>query len=517
MLVGPARALFMDEISTGLDSSTTFQIVNSIKQYIHILQGTCVISLLQPAPETYDLFDDIILLSDGQIVYQGPHENVLEFFEHTGFKCPNRKGVADFLQEVKSRKDQEQYWTRRHEPYGFVTAREFAEIFQSFHVGRKLEDELSILFDKAKSHPAALATNKYGVTSELFRLVAALGRNMIVANTFGSFALLAILVLEGFILSRDDIKTWWIWGYWASPLMYGQNAIAVNEFLGDSWRHVPPNSTESLGVLVLKSCGIFPEAHWYWIGVGALVGYVFLFNALFTLALAYLSRRGDEVQRSASLKSSSSRMGSTSEANQNRERGMVLPFEPLSISFDDIKYSVDMPQEMKAQGIPEDRLELLKGVGGAFRPGVLTALMGVSGAGKTTMMDVLAGRKTGGYIEGRILVSGYPKKQETFAHVAGYCEQTDVHSPHVTVYESLNYSAWLRGTQQDIFNAMGSMYSAVIFVGVQNAMSVQPVVAVERTVFYREKQQECTQLCLMLLDRYWLYSSVELIIENCKL
>lgn len=54
--------------------------------------------------------------------------------------------------------------------------------------------------------------------------------------------------------------------------------------------------------------------------------------------------RGDEVQRSASLKSSSSRMGSTSEANQNRERGMVLPFEPLSISFDDIKYSVDMPQ-----------------------------------------------------------------------------------------------------------------------------------------------------------------------------
>lgn len=99
---------------------------------------------------------------------------------------------------------------------------------------------------------------------------------------------------------------------------------------------------------------------------------------------------------------------------------------------------------MKAQGIPDDRLELLKGVSGAFRPGVLTALMGVSGAGKTTLMDVLAGRKTGGYISGSITISGYPKNQETFARISGYCEQTDIHSPHVTVYESLVYSAWLR-------------------------------------------------------------------------
>ncbi|CAN0919777.1 ABC transporter G family member 39 [Linum grandiflorum] len=99
MLVGPANALFMDEISTGLDSSTTFQIVNSLKQYIHILDGTTVISLLQPPPETYDLFDNVILLSDGQIVYQGPREHLLEFFENMGFKCPPRKGAADFLQE----------------------------------------------------------------------------------------------------------------------------------------------------------------------------------------------------------------------------------------------------------------------------------------------------------------------------------------------------------------------------------------------------------------------------------
>ncbi|XP_073025690.1 LOW QUALITY PROTEIN: pleiotropic drug resistance protein 1-like [Primulina eburnea] len=630
MMVGPARALFMDEISTGLDTSTTYQIVDSIRQSIHILQGTALISLLQPAPETYDLFDDIILLSDGHIVYQGPRKNILEFFEHMGFRCPERKGVADFLQEVTSKKDQEQYWIHKNEPYIYVSDKEFSEAFQSFHVGRKLGDELAVPFDKEKSHPAALTTAKYGVSkkevlracvsrefllmkrnsfvyifkmtqlilmalismtvflrtemhkntntdggvymgalffalimimfngfselalsilklpvfykqrdllffpawayslpswilkipvtlveviiwvvityyatgydydvgrffkhllllicvnqmaSALFRFVGALGRNIIVANTFGSCALITVLVLGGFILSRDDIKKWWIWGYWTSPLMYGQNAIAVNEFLGKSWRHVPDGSTESVGVSVLKSRGIFPEARWYWIGVGAIIGYTFLFNFLVTLALTYLnpfgrpqailseetlaernaSKRGDSVElssrrkstsgqedsvyRAVSSRSMSSRVGSSGEADPNRKRGMILPFEPLSITFDDIRYAVEMPQEMKAQGVQENRLELLKGISGAFRPGVLTALMGISGAGKTTLMDVLAGRKTGGYIDGTITISGYKKKQETFARISGYCEQTDIHSPHVTVHESLQFSAWLR-------------------------------------------------------------------------
>ncbi|KAK3411034.1 hypothetical protein EUGRSUZ_J03049 [Eucalyptus grandis] len=625
MLVGPATAFFMDEISTGLDSSTTYQIVKSLMQFNHIFEGTTVISLLQPAPETYNMFDDVILLSDGQIVYHGPREQILDFFESMGFKCPERKGVADFLQEVTSPKDQQQYWARKNEPYSFVTVGEFAEAFHSFHLGRKLRDELSTPFNRSKNHPAALTTKKYGVgvkdllqacasreyllmrrnsfvyifkifqlavvafitmtlffrtkmprdtttdggiyigalffsltmimfngmveismtiaklpvfykqrdllfypawayalpnwilkipitfvevavwvfmtyyvigfgphadrlfrqylllvlvqqmASALFRTIGAVGRNIIVANTLGTFFLLILFALSGVVLSREEIKKWWIWGYWVSPLMYGQNALATNEFLSSNWNKVPFNSSsnETLGVQSLKSREVFTNASWYWIGVGAEFGYTLLFNITFPLALTFLNpfgrsqslksedhqsnendhREGGSVQLASRGSShqqapvSSPRSSSTSPQMAgvtNGERGMVLPFEQHFITFDEVKYSVDMPQEMKSRGVPEDKLVLLRSVSGAFRPGVLTALMGATGAGKTTLMDVLAGRKTGGYIEGNIMISGYPKKQETFARISGYCEQNDIHSPHVTVYESLIYSAWLR-------------------------------------------------------------------------
>lgn len=54
-----------------------------------------------------------------------------------------------------------------------------------------------------------------------------------------------------------------------------------------------------------------------------------------------------------------------------------------------------------------------------------------AGAGKTTLMDVIAGRKTQGEITGDILVNGHPKDQKTWSRVVGYVEQMDIHSPQV--------------------------------------------------------------------------------------
>jgi len=44
------------------------------------------------------------------------------------------------------------------------------------------------------------------MASALFRFIGAVGRNVIVANTVGSFALLAVLVMGGFILSRGEVQ-----------------------------------------------------------------------------------------------------------------------------------------------------------------------------------------------------------------------------------------------------------------------------------------------------------------------
>ncbi|KAK2418390.1 pleiotropic drug resistance protein [Trifolium repens] len=596
MLAGPAKTLFMDEISTGLDSSTTFQITKFMRQMVHILDVTMVISLLQPAPETFELFDDIILLSEGQIVYQGPRENVLEFFETIGFKCPSRKGVADFLQEVTSKKDQQQYWFKKDQPYRYVSVSEFFDCFNSFHIGEKLVEELKVPYDKRKTHPAALVKEKFGISNweilkacfsrewllmkrayvvfvfrmiqlaitaifaatlflrtdmpfgsvqdgnkyfgalfftmlnmmfncsgeqamlvdkltvfykqrdfmffpawafglpmwflripfsfieptiwvlltyytigfapspsrffrhylvcvsihnmslGLFRLVGSVGRTQVLSNILAGLTYQLVLVLGGFIVAKNDIKPWMLWGYYVSPMSYGQNAIVINEFLDERWSKPntdPRFNATTIGELLLKARGFYTQDYWFWICIGALFGFSLLFNFLFILAITYLNRdsnafiedEGDEKNENSSEISS---------LFEERRTGMILPFQPLSLAFNHLNYYVDMPAEMKSQGINEDRLQLLHDFSGAFRPGILTALMGVSGAGKTTLMDVLAGRKIGGYIEGSINISGYPKNQTTFARVSGYCEQNDIHSPYVTVYESLLFSAWLR-------------------------------------------------------------------------
>ena len=65
MLVASKMVLLLDEISSGLDSSTIYQICRCIANLAHLRGATVLVSLLQPPPETFNLFDDIFLLAEG--------------------------------------------------------------------------------------------------------------------------------------------------------------------------------------------------------------------------------------------------------------------------------------------------------------------------------------------------------------------------------------------------------------------------------------------------------------------
>ena len=52
----------------GLDSATTFSVTKWLRVICHALQLTTVVSLLQPSPEVFQLFDDVLLLTDGYAV-----------------------------------------------------------------------------------------------------------------------------------------------------------------------------------------------------------------------------------------------------------------------------------------------------------------------------------------------------------------------------------------------------------------------------------------------------------------
>ncbi|KAE9446712.1 hypothetical protein C3L33_21399, partial [Rhododendron williamsianum] len=562
MIIGPTKALFMDEISNGLDT-----------------------------PETFDLFDDVMLMEEGKIVYHGPRTHVLKYFEDCGFRCPERKGVADFLQEVISRKDQAQYWHQAEPSWSYISVDLFCNKFKESYLGKMVDEELSKPFKKSQSHKNAISFSKYSLSKwALFRACLAreyllmrrdsfiyvfnsaqlvisasitmtvflrsqMGVDAIHANSYLGALFFALLIVfyDGFpelsmIVSRLAVLykqrdlyfypawsytipstilkvpvsllqalfwtslTYYVIGYSPEPggtklhwffrqfiLLFAVHFAATSLFrflasifrtmvasttavlndtnlnplvalslyanlvevgiLGfaiDLWRELAGNTT--IGNEVLQSRGLHFRGYFFWLSLGALLGFSILFNIGFTLALTFLNPprshaiisneklfqiQGSEDSSNGANKKAKSKSYQKTTSKPHKDR-LVLPFQPLTLSFQDVQYYVETLSAMREKGFTQKKLQLLSDITGVLRPGVLTALMGVSGAGKTTLLDVLAGRKTSGTFQGDIRIGGYPKIQDTFARISGYCEQSDVHSPQVTVEESAVYSAWLR-------------------------------------------------------------------------
>ncbi|KAE8662416.1 hypothetical protein F3Y22_tig00113337pilonHSYRG00028 [Hibiscus syriacus] len=433
-------------------------------------------------------------------VYQGPRNQVHNFFEYCGFKCPPMKGFAVFLQEVLSEKDQVQYWFCRDRPYSYVSVDKFKVACKEFHAGQGLNEELCKSFDEAENQKNGCRLiyihwengnhSKHawlgnGLLPSVVHFCMCSDQHRVLTSGVPELALTSSRL--GIFYKQRDLYFHPAWAYsisstivripfsfldtllWTSLIYFGvgyspeperffyqlfiqflfhQVAISIFRLITAVIRTLPiaaifcqftvmatllfsgfmvSSLNVTLGHQALQRNGLNFDEYFYWISIAALIGIWILLclpcssrDREISSFISYIERKKDSSNSIQENQLSGARV-------KTQVTNMVLPFVPVTLSFENVHYFVDTPKKFRGK-VPNKKLHLLQDISGSFRPGVLTALIGSSGAGKTTLMDVLSGRKTGGYIQGDIRVGGYPKVQKSYARVSGYCEQTDTHS-----------------------------------------------------------------------------------------
>ena len=73
------------------DAATLFNVTRWLRVMTNKLGKTTLVSLLQPPPETLALFDDVMIMNEGTIVFHGPVPDAVPFMTSLGFALPPRK------------------------------------------------------------------------------------------------------------------------------------------------------------------------------------------------------------------------------------------------------------------------------------------------------------------------------------------------------------------------------------------------------------------------------------------
>ncbi|XP_047943227.1 ABC transporter G family member 9-like [Salvia hispanica] len=136
------------------------------------------------------------------------------------------------------------------------------------------------------------------------------------------------------------------------------------------------------------------------------------------------------------------------EAQQDDQSSTILarPNLPVTLQFDEVVYKIKMNEggwsELMKRNAEEEERVILKGISGSVLPGEMLAMLGPSGSGKTTLLTALGGR-LGGDLTGTITFNGQPLSN-AMKRKSGFVTQDDVLYPHLTVTETLVYTALLR-------------------------------------------------------------------------
>ncbi|KAF2755069.1 hypothetical protein EJ05DRAFT_455797 [Pseudovirgaria hyperparasitica] len=120
-----------------------------------------------------------------------------------------------------------------------------------------------------------------------------------------------------------------------------------------------------------------------------------------------------------------------SDEDEDESAKLLADHQPAALYFENVGYNLNGKQ-------------ILSGVAGAVHPGELMAIMGASGAGKTTFLDILARKNKRGSVEGHFYLNGENVLDEEFRNVIGFVDQEDTLLPTLTVHETIWNSAMLR-------------------------------------------------------------------------
>lgn len=154
---------------------------------------------------------------------------------------------------------------------------------------------------------------------------------------------------------------------------------------------------------------------------GVIAGCALLVVAI-VLVSWYLSRRA------AYRKWGAIRLGDGSEDDAAR---LMVNHKPMALQFEDVSYNLKGKQ-------------ILTGISGIAQPGQIMAVMGASGAGKSTFLDILARKNKRGQTTGSMFVNGEKFLDHEYRNVIGYVDQEDTLMPTLTVHETILTSALLR-------------------------------------------------------------------------
>lgn len=99
-LVTSPSILFLDEPTSGLDSYNARNVIDCLVKLSRDFNRTIVFTIHQPRSNIVSLFDKLLLLSEGDLIYSGDMIKCNDFFAKNGYKCPLGYNIADYLIDI---------------------------------------------------------------------------------------------------------------------------------------------------------------------------------------------------------------------------------------------------------------------------------------------------------------------------------------------------------------------------------------------------------------------------------